>query len=104
MQKEILRAIEMHGGITPVTSDENGWTRRGMPTSEMRVLIDTKVIAPRVLTSHPLRIVWQMYREAVKKETLHKIEKEAKRLRMKEHAPGGFKLDLRKELKGRFKA
>ncbi len=102
MQREILRALEIHGGITPIMSDANGWTRRGMPVPEMRMLIDTKVISPRVLTSQPLKIVWQLRAKGAHKPTLAKIEQEAKRLRMKEYATGGFRLTLREELKGKI--
>lgn len=103
MQKEILRAIELHGGITPVTARAHGWlTSHGLPMPEFNQLIrEYRIVAPRVLTSQPLRIVWQMRVKHSHKETLAKIEREANRLKMKEFAPGGFQLEVRRELKGR---
>lgn len=109
MQKEILRAIAIHGGITPEMTNRHGWTTHGgLPTSEMNQLIrEYRIVAPRVLTSQPLRIVWQFRKDASNKEVLAKIEKEAQRLGMKEYAKdnafhkGGFQLTLRKELGGR---
>lgn len=109
MQKEILRAIELHGGITPVMTDPNGWTRQGQPLPEFQALIrEMRIVAPRVLTSQPLRIVWQFRSEATRKETLAKIASEASRLKMKEYAPGGFQLttwqqDLANKIAGRYK-
>lgn len=94
MQKEIIRAINLHGGITPELTERHGWTTRGgLPTKEFQQLINPyKVVAPRVLTSIPLKIVWQFRNDATKKETLAKIEREARRLGLKEHAVGGFQL------------
>lgn len=100
MQREILRAIELHGGITPVMTDANGWTFKGNPRPEFNQLIrDYKLVAPRVLTSQPLRVVWQMRATASHAPTLAKIASEVTRLKLKEYAPGGFMLELRKELK-----
>lgn len=103
MQKEILRAIELHGGITPITAQKYGWLNcHGMPMPEFQELVRVhRVVAPRVLTSQPLRMVWQMREKHSDKNTLAMIEKEANRLKMKEYAPGGFRLDVRPELKGR---
>ncbi len=100
MQTEILRAIELHGGITPEMTERHGWTTRGgMPVQEFTELIDRLIVAPRVLTSQPLRIVWQLRDKGAHKATLAKIEKESRRLKQKEYAPGGFQLTLRKELR-----
>lgn len=100
MQREILRAIQLHGGITPEITDRNGWTRKGQPTTEFFQLIrEHKLVAPRVLTSIPLRIVWQMRDQANHKETLAKIEREACRLNFREWAVGGFRLITRKGIR-----
>lgn len=94
MQREILRAIELHGGITPIMASEHGWLNcHGLPHKEFTQLIhEYRIVAPRVLTSQPLRLVWQLRQNATHKETLTKIEREASRLKMKEFAPGGFQL------------
>lgn len=92
MQREILAACGKDGGITAITAEKNGWTHRSMPTPDMRELINRRIIAPRVLTSQPLRIVWQLRDTAKDKNTLHRIEQLASKFKMKEYAPGGFKL------------
>lgn len=93
MQKEIVRACQIQGGLTGAQADKNGWTVRGMPTGPMQELVRVhRILAPRVLTSQPLRIVWQMRELKTDKETLAKIEKEANRLGYKEYALGGFRL------------
>lgn len=94
MQKEILRAIEIQGGITQTFAAKNGWVNKfGIPNKEFNVLIhDLRIVAPRVLTSVPLRVVWQMRVKRNDNETLAKIEREASKLNFKEYAPGGFKL------------
>lgn len=100
MQQEIIRAIELHGGITPIMTDYHGWTFKGNPKPEFNQLIrEYRIVAPRVLTSQPLRVVWQFRNTAAHNPTLAKIASEATRLKMKEYAPGGFILELRKELK-----
>lgn len=101
MQKEILRAIELHGGITPVTASAHGWiNNHGMPLPEFNQLIrEYRIVAPRVLTSQPLRIVWQMRVKHSDTNTLSMIEREANRLKMKEYAPGGFQLKVRPGLR-----
>jgi len=105
MQKEICRAIEMQGGITPVLTDKHGWTNKGLPLPEFNQLISQyKIVAPRVLTSIPLRIVWQFRNEATRKETLGKIAREAEKLKLKEYAEGGFMLNTPAEEKRLFDA
>jgi hypothetical protein len=56
------------------------------------------VLAPRVLTSQPLRVVYQYRDKAKNAATLARIEKETRRLGLREYAPGGFQLKVRKEL------
>ena len=98
-EREVLRAVELHGGITEEMTNRHGWTRQGAPLGPLRSLVQKRVIAPRVLTSQPLRIVWQMRTLAHAKHNDAKIQSEASRLRLKEHARGGFQLTLRKELR-----
>lgn len=101
MQKEILRALQLHGGITQIMAEKHGWCNKwGMPHGEFNQLIrEYKVVAPRVLTSQPLRVVWQLRETASDKNILDSIRKEADRLKLKEFAPGGFQLTLRPGLK-----
>lgn len=101
-RNEILIAIDLHGGITPEMTNRHGWTNRGLPVGELRKLIDEKIVAPRVLTSHPLRVVFQRRATASHAPTLAKIESESRRLGLKEYAEGGFQLTLRPELKGKI--
>ena len=99
MQHEILRAVELHGGITSEMTNRHGWTTHGgLPCAEFRELIDRLILAPRVLTSQPLRVVYQYRDKAKHSATLTRIEKETRRLGLREYAPGGFQLRLRKEL------
>lgn len=104
MQREILRAMELHGGLTSAFANRQGFLNcHGLPKPEFLELIQKRIVAPRVLTSQPLSIVWQIRDLAAHKETLAKIEKEAISQKIKEYAPGGFKLELRPELRGRFR-
>lgn len=98
MQREILRAIELHGGVTSEMTERHGWTRRSIPAPEMWALIERKIVAPRVLTSQPLRVVYQLKAQAFSRQNDARIAKEARRLKLKEYAPGGFALSLRREL------
>ena len=105
MQKEILRAIELHGGIGAEMGSKHGWlTRGGLPVTEFRQLIDPPhmgglyLVAPRVATSQPLKVVWQLRNTATHQATLAKIASEMGRLGYKEHAPGGLELKPRKDL------
>ena len=97
MQQEILRAIELHGGVTSLMTEKNGWTRNGHPTPDMAALVRARIIAPRILTSQPISVVWQLRSTASHKPTLARIEQEARRLGIKEYAPGGFQLTTRWE-------
>ena len=98
MQREIVRAIELQGGITSGIAERNGWTLRGQPVSDFKELVYVmKIVAPRVQTSIPLTLVWQFRSEATKKDTLAKIEKQARLLGIKEYAPGGFQLTTREQ-------
>ena len=100
MQVEILRAIYLHGGVTSEMTNRHGWTSHGgLPKPEFAELIERMIVAPRVLTAHPLRVVWQLRNTKSHAATLSRIEKESRRLKLKEHAPGGFRLTLRKELR-----
>lgn len=104
LQREVLRAIELHGGLTADMANRAGFLNcHGMPVPEFQQLIHQyRVVAPRVLTSQPLRIVWQMRVKASDNNTLSMIEREAGRQKLKEYAPGGFRLELRPELRGRL--
>lgn len=101
MQREILRYISLHGGMTAPQASEKGFLNcHGQPLPEFQALIRThKMVAPRVLTSQPLRIVWQMRDLHSHGETLAKIERETVRQKLKEYAPGGFQLTVRPELR-----
>jgi len=98
-QYEILRAIWHQGGITAATCEEHGFTRKGLPQPALRELINLKIVAPRVLTSQPLRVVFQLRATAFNRNVDMQIAHEARRLRLKEHADGGFSLELRRELR-----
>lgn len=99
LQREIFRAITLHGGIDAPMAERFGFTKGGVPCEEMQVLVnDLKIIAPRVLTSMPLRVVWQFRDKATHNETLAKIARQASRLNQREYAKGGFQLTLRPEL------
>lgn len=98
-QYEILRAIWHQGGITSATCEAHGFTRKGLPQPALRDLITHKIVAPRVLTSQPLRVVFQMRASAFNRNVDMQIAHEARRLRLKEHADGGFSLELRREIR-----
>lgn len=94
MQIEIIKAIELLGGITSDISEKYGWTTRGgLPTAQFQQLIrEYRIVAPRVLTSIPLRVIWQ-FRETHKNVNNNiLIEKTINRAKIKEYAKGGFKL------------
>lgn len=92
-QRAILDYLARYGGITVETSEREGWTwRHGLPRPALRELITRRIVAPRVLTSIPLRVVWQLRERARDRATLDQIAREAHRLRLKEYAQGGFRL------------
>lgn len=97
-QKEILRAIQLHGGITDEMTNRHGWTRRGLPLEDLRQLIDYNIVNPQPLSQVPLRVVWRLTQDALNSNVVQKILSEASRLRLKEYAPGGLRLDLRREV------
>lgn len=101
MQREILRYIDLHGGLTAPQAAKNGFLNcHGMPLPEFQDLIRKhNIVAPRVLTSQPLRVIWQLRDLHSHKNTLAKIEREAGRQNLKEYAPGGFQLTVRPGLK-----
>ena len=96
-QREILRAMELQGGITSILTEKNGWTVNGCPRGDLADLVRRRVVAPRVLTTQPLRVVWQRRTVAGIAANESRIAKEARRLKLKEYAPGGFQLKLRPE-------
>lgn len=100
-QHEILRAIQLHGGITQQTTEREGFTSRGLPCAEMRELIMKRIVAPRILTSVPLTVVWQLKQTVFNRQIDDMILREASRLKIKEFAQDreGLRLDVRKELK-----
>lgn len=98
-QREILRAIQLQGGITSILTERAGWTVNGCPRPELAELVRRRVVAPRVLTAQPLRVVWQLRTLAGVAHNESRIASEASRLKLREHAPGGFRLDLRKGIK-----
>lgn len=103
-QREIMRAIELQGSIRPPQAQKNGWThahQSGLPKEALRNLIARKIVAPRVETSQPLKMLWQLRSEADRPDVLAKIAAEASRLKVKEYAEGGYKLELRRELRGK---
>lgn len=92
-QRAILDYLHRFGGFTVETAEREGWTwRHGLPRPALRELITRRIVAPRVLTSIPLRVVWQLRDRAHHGPTLAQIEREASRLRLKEYAQGGFRL------------
>lgn len=99
MQHEILRALWHAGGIDATMAEKRGFTIRGQPTREMREMIAKKIIAPRVMTSVPLTLIWQLRSTAHDRHNDQKIANEAARLKIREYAPGGFQLLLRKVLR-----
>lgn len=99
VQREILHAIDLHGGLTQPMANRHGWlTHGGLPIAELLELIDRMIVAPRVLTSQPLTVVWQRREKAQHKATLAQIEMTARGERLKEYAPGGFELRVRPDL------
>jgi hypothetical protein len=98
-QKEILRAIELQGGITSALTEKNGWTVFGCPRPELADLVRRRIVAPRVLTAQPLRVVWQLRTLAGVAHNEARIASEASRLKLRDYAPGGFRLELRRELR-----
>lgn len=92
-QKQVIRAIELHGGITAEMTSRHGWTNaQGVPVGPLRELIDLRIVAPRILTSYPLKATFELREKARDRETHDKIRREAARLGIKEYAPGGFRI------------
>lgn len=92
-ERRILDYLERYGGVTVDRTEREGWTwRHGLPRAPLRRLIQLRIVAPRVLTSQPLRVVWQLREKAHDRATLEAIHAEAQRWRLREYAPGGFRL------------
>jgi len=92
-QRAILDYLARYGGVTVDRTEREGWTwRHGLPRRALRELIARRIVAPRVLTSQPLRVVWQLRERANDRATLEAIHAEAQRWRLREYAPGGFQL------------
>lgn len=99
-EQEVLRAIDLHGGITAKLATRHGWVNEhGAVLGPLRSLTDKRIVAPRVLTSVPLNVVWQRRETAAHTATLSQIKQTADKQGIKEYAPGGFELKLRKDYK-----
>lgn len=98
-EKNVLRALELHGGITAAVASRHGWlSEHGVPVGPLRSLTDKRVVAPRVLTSYPLTVVWQLRKDHSTAHVLSQIERETRRQNIKEYAAGGFQLHTRKDI------
>ncbi len=103
-QRDILRAIQLQGSIRPDMAVRCGWTwphQSGLPKEALRNLIERKIVAPRIETSQPLKMLWQLRDLGDDPATLARIAAEARKLKVKEYAEGGYKLELRRELRRR---
>src|SRR5690606_42096724 len=88
-QRAILDYLHRFGGFTVETAEREGWTwRHGLPRAALPELITRRIVAPRVLTSIPLRVASQLRERARDRATLAQIAWEAHRPRLQAHSPG----------------
>lgn len=89
-ERQILRYIELQGAVTGEIAERNGWTHRGLPQPPLARLVERGIVAPRCLTSWPVRISWELRAATRDPQTLDRIRREASRLRLRDYAPGGL--------------
>lgn len=77
-QRTIVDYLKRFGACDAVRAETEGWTRRGLPAEPLRALINARVVAPRVLTSYPLRVMWEL------KATAHTKQQAEARQRLRE--------------------
>ena len=91
-ERELITYISRYGGLLAPDAERHGWTVRGLPTAPLRALIARRIVAPRVLTSQPLRVVWQLRATWRSPETLTHLSSQLGRAGVREYAPGGLHL------------
>lgn len=82
--RQILRYIELHGALLGVEAERQGWTLRGVPQAPLRDLVEFGIVAPRALTGYPVSISWELREKARSQATHTRIEREARRVGVKE--------------------
>jgi len=59
-ERKILQYLDRFGALPQARAEREGWTIGGLPTEPLRNLIRLRIVAPRVLTSYPLRCSWEL--------------------------------------------
>jgi hypothetical protein len=79
--EEIVAFLQRFGACDSERAEREGWTQRGLPGEALRSLIARRIVAPRVLTSYPLRVVWELRRTAHTPEQRAAVERLRRQLR-----------------------
>lgn len=90
-KEAIVDYIAARGGLLSEEATKHGWAKNGLPLAALRELITERIVAPRVLTSIPLRVVWQLRQDHRAPAVLERLGRLCAEFKIKDGA-GGLKL------------